>query len=474
MREGTGGVSDREVRIWVVAMLVGAAVLRLTAAANGGLWLDEAWSATFAFEVGTPAGIWFNIGHDNNHHWNTLWLQLTGLGAPPVVSRLLSVATGVAAVPLAAAIAARWGRPQAMIAAALFAFSPILVTYGSEARGYAPMVLALLVTIRLTQRMIAGEDDGAAPGRIAASLFIGLFAQLTLVFALPALAGWHLVARAMAGSWREAAVTTARRFAPAVLASIAVIAFVFASAHARGGFTFGEYTRFSLGHFATALDQLAAYTLGLAGLPAGIGAATAIVLLLIALVVERLRGPMPFIVLATLAFPATVALLRLGNSQFPRYYLLAAVALLLTLARVGGRAMATPGPARVAAMLGLGIAAIGALVTNDAILHAARGHPERALASIVAATPGKSRVWVASTRSIAPLRAAAAVAGDPLSISTAPCPDADFLYVDGPPDDRLAPRLAACGVRAQPIRAGVTGGLSGTAWRLYRVVPDPR
>ena len=90
-----------------------ALMLRI-AAARGGLWLDEAWSAVFAREVATPLGVFLSVNHDNNHHLNTLWLQLVGWGAPPMVQRGLSIECGAAAVPLAAAILKPFGRGSAL------------------------------------------------------------------------------------------------------------------------------------------------------------------------------------------------------------------------------------------------------------------------------------------------------------------------------------------------------------------------
>ena len=69
----------------LAAMAVGLG-LRI-AAARGGLWLDEAWSAVYAAQAQTPIGVFLRINHDNNHHLNSLWLQAIGLAAPPLLAR---------------------------------------------------------------------------------------------------------------------------------------------------------------------------------------------------------------------------------------------------------------------------------------------------------------------------------------------------------------------------------------------------
>src|SRR5512142_1486457 len=128
----------RQERLWWAAVgaiaLVGL-VLRVFAA-QGGLWTDEAWSMIYAAKAGGPLGVFLNINHDNNHHLNSLWLQLLGLGAPPALARALSIAAGTAAIIIAGMIGRRRSVTIGLVAAALFAVSPALVTLGAEARGY--------------------------------------------------------------------------------------------------------------------------------------------------------------------------------------------------------------------------------------------------------------------------------------------------------------------------------------------------
>ncbi len=107
-----------------------------------------------AIDAGTPLGVFLRINHDNNHHLNSLWLQLVGPHASPMLQRALSIACGTLTVLVAAAIAARHGVAAMLCAALLFAVSPLLVTYGAEARGYAPMLLALLTAVWLVARWL--------------------------------------------------------------------------------------------------------------------------------------------------------------------------------------------------------------------------------------------------------------------------------------------------------------------------------
>ena len=101
---------ERQSRLWWVA--VGAATLaglalRL-AAAQGGLWTDEAWSVIYAAQARDAVGVFLRINHDNNHHLYSLWLQAIGSDASPMlVARLPAILAGTLCVPMAALVVAR-------------------------------------------------------------------------------------------------------------------------------------------------------------------------------------------------------------------------------------------------------------------------------------------------------------------------------------------------------------------------------
>src|SRR5438045_4883022 len=130
----------------VAGVAVVGLVLRVLAA-RGGLWTDEAWSMIYAEQARNAAGVFVRINHDNNHHLNTLWLQAIGSGAAPWLARLPAILAGTACVVVAAMLAGRKSRPAGLVAAVLFALSPALVAFGSEARGYALMALAALTML---------------------------------------------------------------------------------------------------------------------------------------------------------------------------------------------------------------------------------------------------------------------------------------------------------------------------------------
>lgn len=430
----------------IVAATLVALAVRI-AAARGGLWLDEAWSAVFAREAGTAIGA-LRIGHDNNHILNTWWLQLVGWGASPIAMRGLSIACGSAVVPVAALIARRAGPRAAALAAWLFALSPVLVTYGSEARGYAPMLLALLTAILLVGRSLDAPDAPRPAIGIALSLFVGTLAQLTMLFALPALVSWALWA-----SRRDRPVaTTLRLLGPGLALSAGVAAAVVA-----GGVAIGSYTPFSVAGWADGLAELARYTLAIGWLPkptllvlTAAGAA--------ALVVAKADDHgAALTALAVIAFPVAVAVLGIGNSGLARYYLIAAAVLLLAIAQ---------GP-RIAA-LPLSIVILGGSILGDLdLVQNLRADPRQAIAAMAKARPGRATYAVEAPRDSAVIEVAAAQAGYAPRLIEAPCPAADFLFVARDGDAPFPDSPSRCGVAFTPIAGARTTGLSGNHWQLY-------
>ena len=215
--------------------------------ARGGLWLDEAWSARLARDAGTPIGVFLNINHDNNHHLNSLWLQLVGFGAPPIVARALSIVTGTIAIAVAGLIGGAARAGAGLVTALLFAISPMMVTLGSEARGYAPMSLAFLVAILLVDRALAGTPTERTPFRWRLCAFLGAFSQLTIIFGWVALVGWVFFAL-----WRRRGAEAVDRRARCgcsgrrCVALGIVVGIVLGAAHAAGtGFQFGRYEPFA-------------------------------------------------------------------------------------------------------------------------------------------------------------------------------------------------------------------------------------
>jgi hypothetical protein len=132
------------------AILLLALILRILGA-RGELWLDELWSLKLIDEVKARHDLFWGLAVDNNHYLNTLYLYLVGADAPVLVQRGLSIALGTATVAVAGLAMRRSGAAGMLGAMVLFAVSYPMVNYGSEARGYAGLILMTLLALMLTE-----------------------------------------------------------------------------------------------------------------------------------------------------------------------------------------------------------------------------------------------------------------------------------------------------------------------------------
>ena len=450
------------------AIVLAGLALRI-AAARGGLWLDEAWSAELAHQAKTPIGVFLNINHDNNHHLNSLWMQLAGYGSAPLLQRALSIATGTIAIVAAARIFVPRGRGMSLVAGALFAISPMMVTMGSEARGYAPMTLALLTAIVLASRWLDDAPGERTRQRLALCFALGALSQLTMVFGCVALIGWVFLTLCA----RVPPVAAARRtlwlFAPALVALAAVLAVIAGAAWASpDGFRFGDYKPFDILMFLHALIEMIGYTIGwpLVSLWLIPGA-------LILVVLARRAGAahLALYMLAIVAFPLALALLRAGNPGHPRYYLLAAVALLLLLSEVMATMIARGGWQRLAGGAALTAILTGGLWQDADLIRNQRGDPAAAVTAMAARAPQGATVLLDRPTGLAMIKVAAAHARYPLTVVEQGCRPARFLFADRFKGEEFDAAPRRCNGVYRPVASARARGLSGTHWTLYERQP---
>jgi hypothetical protein len=455
----------RAVWIGIAALALVGLGLRLFAA-RGALWLDEAWSATFAQEAVTPVGVFFRINHDNNHFLNTLWLQLVGPDAPPVLQRALSIACGTAAIPLAAIFAGRRGPAAALIAALAFALSPILVTYGAEARGYAPMLLATLAALLIVDRWLDTRGRRASLWLTLAAL-AGMLAQLLMAASLAALAVWAFFAVRRQRGPNAALREIVALFGGAAAAVVLVLGLMLFAAHAApGGFLVGSYAPFAFRGWGAALGIALGWTLGGGRLPAFVAAIAAVALAAL-LARRRAEWRTPFYALAILAYPLAFPVLRIGNAGMSRYYLLAALALLLLLAELGGAMLARGGWRRGVAVVAIALFVVGSATLDARIIANRRGDPATAIAAMQARAPEGATVALDGGRMTPVLTFAARDAGYRLAVRGDKCADARFLLLGGNADTADLPRITHCGRQYRRIAHAAVFGLSGTWWWLF-------
>lgn len=425
---------------------------------RSGIWLDEAWSVVMASDAAGPLGVIAGIHHDNNHPLNSWWLQVVGPGAPPLMMRALSIACSTATIVIAARIAARRSKWAGMLAALLFAVSPMLVLLGSEARGYAPMVLALVWII---DRLDLEKDDGGRtatarwPVNLAAAL--GTLGHFVMLPALILLAAWQFFAAS--GSPLQRLRVSADRLAMPIAYSLVVIAILLGMAwSAQGGLTIGSSTPFSWSGLALGLSDAAQMTLGI-----GAWALLAIPFLLVASP-RAGRSDLSLWACLGLGLPLAAVLFHPANIHIARYYLPSSVALLLLVAiRAGGlQRLRWAGWIVAIAII------IGSLLVDARLIAGQRGKPDRPVALIAAERPVGATVLLSSDRLSALIKVASAQQHARITTVGPVCVSADYLLIDV---EWQAPRrsLTHCGRAWTLIDSRPAPYRGGVGWALYRV-----
>jgi hypothetical protein len=468
-----GGKSDT---LWWLAVGATAAVglLLRVLAARGGVWTDEAWSMIYAEQARDAAGVFLRINHDNNHHLNTLWLQAIGMGAPPWLARLPAILAGTACVVIAAMIAGRKSRSAGIVAAALFAVSPAMVTFGSEARGYALMLLAALTMLLVIISAIERGWTSATPWWLALVALLGMFSHLTMAAPVALITLWVYLERRGAAGSTEALRTTARLMGPAVIATIAIVAFVFAAALVSPtGMRIGGYVPFSWGDYGAALDHLTGSATGLAAIPwwarlPPIAAAAVAVVIRPPLWLGA-RGRLYGILI--LGMPVAVAVLSVGNASHVRYYLISLAGLYLLIAAVDGHALTKRGTIRATALAVLLLFVALSLLGDAQLMRLQRGHPERPLSDVASLSPSGARVAV-NPRYEAIMTVAARRAGYPLRL-VKNCEQLEFVLAPRPVAPVVPATVTYCGRGMRLLDSSTASPLTGDAWALYRAETLP-
>lgn len=131
----------RPVHILAAALIVAAGVWLRYRSALGDLWLDEIWSLNFAATMTAWHEAFWKVAHDNNHPLNTVYLYLIGQGREPWLYRVASIVAGGLSIAAAGWALSREGAGRMLVAMLCVAVVYPLVHFGSEARGYALMIL---------------------------------------------------------------------------------------------------------------------------------------------------------------------------------------------------------------------------------------------------------------------------------------------------------------------------------------------
>ncbi|HXS50104.1 MAG TPA: hypothetical protein VN713_08255 [Sphingomicrobium sp.] len=456
---------------WAAVGAIALAGLALRfVAAHGGLWTDEAWSVIYAAQARDAAGVFLRINHDNNHHLMSLWLQAIGPAASPLLARAPSILTGALSIVAAAVLAGRRSAAAGIVAALLFAVAPMFVDFGSEARGYAMMLLAALLTLLLVGDAVDGRPMYGARWWLAAFALFGMLSHMTMAAPVGLAALWFYLERRATAGPGKALPDTLRLIGPAIAVTAAVVVFVFtAGALSPTGFRLGGYEPFALPHYTAALDDLALWSAGLSSpwpwlVPFAAGATA----LIIAFRRPQWLGSRARLYgLLIIAVPLAAGLVRSGNTEFARYYLTSAVGLLLLISDWIARGLEGRPAVRSAAVF-LMITLVGVGLYRDLVLIGIdRGRPARPVADMAALEPSGARVAFAEPR----LKGVVAVAAERSGYRArfaGGCTPAEFLLAS---QSRWKPTPATvhrCGVEMDAIDSSISIPLTGDSWVLYR------
>ncbi|MEX2314704.1 MAG: glycosyltransferase family 39 protein, partial [Thermomicrobiales bacterium] len=174
----------------LTAIIVAAAVLRLTALNRQSLWFDEIDIVVRAQQpLGTVLRTFVAEG-ENGPLYNillALWVRLAGISE--IAVRFPSALAGTLAIPLIYLLARRLaGAPTGLLAAGLLAMSPYHVWYSQEAKMYALVVLlALASSACLVEALERDRTLWWAAYAVTTTLLFYTHVATVLIFAAQAL-----------------------------------------------------------------------------------------------------------------------------------------------------------------------------------------------------------------------------------------------------------------------------------------------
>jgi hypothetical protein len=328
----------------IIVVTLAGLVLRLFAA-RGELWLDEIWSLQNLEKIHSVGDIFWGMSQDNNHFLNSLWLWIVGPHALPLIIRLEALVCGALTIPVAAQLCRRAGDEAGFAAAAIVAGAPLFVHYGSEARGYAGLILMTFIAAEAAERFLdsfADIDTDASRANAQKSrlvfgiaVAIGALFHLTMLMAAAALFVAALLRLAMRGFPLAKVARAAIDLAiPAALGATPAIGFMVAGVLNTHKLELGAQIPFSLDHLGQGLSTLFEATLGLPfGLP--VWAALAITVILVSCALAITPADRRILPLTALCLPPLLAALaHLPNVHIARFHLISALGLVLLMAEL--------------------------------------------------------------------------------------------------------------------------------------------
>lgn len=472
----------RMVFILCVASLVAGAGLRVGPMFTD-FWLDEVWNWEVARHLSSPLAILSAEASDNNHPINTFFVWLLGAHRPWPAYRLLSLATGIGSIVLCGLAGARygpWGPPVAMLFAGL---SPILVFYSSEARGYSPAAFFALAAFLAASRPINGRS-WAMRGILWGTVALGFLSHLSFAFVYLGILcrdAYRIVRRR--GVFRAGVVDLLASHAIPIAALVGA-GIRFSTLTIRGG---PDYVLHRV------LLATASYALGIPDHPMFLVVAVPAIAALFGY--ECVRSARAgsdewvFFVVAVMLAPATALLVLRPSVLSPRYFLVLAPFVLLSLAGCVAARFGRKRGGGVLAWVFLLAFCAGSLAMTTRLAREGRGQYLKALRYMAAETAGDSIVVGTDKDIRVPLLLAfyePYLGGRKRIRFQRSAPDSAsapewFIHsvaMDEPGIDRHyrpAPDIAVAGWCCwQLVKEYPHFGLSGMSWYLYRRVAGSR
>ena len=382
------------------AILIVALILRILGA-RGELWLDELWSLKLIDEVVARHDLFWGLAVDNNHYLNTLYLYLVGADAPALVQRALSILLGCITVLVAGIAMRREGIAATLSAMGLFAVAYPMVNYGSEARGYAGLILATLAGLLLTEAVATAQPSDRrrrATIALGAANAIGVLFQPVMLSGIVGMMGWTAWINRPADptDWRGLRTTLATigdRFSWTVRLLLPFAAIIAFSVLHADGYRIAGSVPFTAAGFVAGYGGLLRLLLGL---PEAAPDWTALCIAAVALALactlahdgtRRGQHRRSLYLIFIVGLPAAMFVARLPNIYFPRYYLASGTVFLLLLADLFAWSWRRGNATRALAVVTILAIAAGNMAENAHLLRDGRDQSAAVMRLVASAGP---------------------------------------------------------------------------------------
>jgi hypothetical protein len=373
-------ISKRGFRIGAGLILILALILRVLGA-KGDLAQDEITSLDLVAKITRFDQVFWQINNDNNHPLNSAWLYLVGPHASFLAMRAFSIALGVATVWAAGVWGARRSRLAGLMTMGLFATSYLMVNYTSEARGYAGMMLCIVLAVLVLENILSGKRQGFRLGLCVLSGTLFHYDMLLVTGSLALCCFWFVWRQS--SDFGKALETTLQSFTWAgVFSCVCLLPIMLFP------FSIGYIHAFSFVPFLGAYD-LALQTAVNMPAPSGIYIDVMFAILVSLIWFSRHKTDFRALLylMALVGFPILICLFRIANTNFPRHMIFCGMAYMFMMAEVGAHFWQRGAGARMA----VGIVILVILAWNAQLLtkfyadH--RGHYSQAVADMMAQGP---------------------------------------------------------------------------------------